>query len=83
MPVTGKVNVTPLEEKTVDEEPLVYANKQVWPINFSYAFVEIIVWVVDYNFKFYFFQEAKNAFKALLESANVESDWTWEQVIKI
>lgn len=26
------------------------------------------------------FQEAKNAFKALLESANVHSDWTWEQV---
>ncbi|KAL6289247.1 hypothetical protein ACE6H2_006757 [Prunus campanulata] len=47
-----EVNVTPSEEKTVDEEPLVYANKQ----------------------------EAKNAFKALLESANVHSDWTWKQV---
>ncbi|XXG75331.1 hypothetical protein AAC387_Pa07g3861 [Persea americana] len=55
MPVTGKVNVTPLEEKTVDEEPLVYASKQ----------------------------EAKNAFKALLESANVESDWTWEQAMRV
>ncbi|KAF3640417.1 Pre-mRNA-processing protein 40A [Capsicum annuum] len=28
-------------------------------------------------------QEAKNAFKALLESANVESDWTWEQTMRI
>lgn len=28
-------------------------------------------------------QEAKNAFKALLESANVESDWTWEQTMRV
>ncbi|XP_042506427.1 pre-mRNA-processing protein 40A-like isoform X2 [Macadamia integrifolia] len=55
MAVAGKTNVTPLEEKTVDEEPLVYANKQ----------------------------EAKNAFKALLESANVEYDWTWEQAMRV
>ncbi|KAK6938548.1 FF domain [Dillenia turbinata] len=48
--VAGKVNVTPLEEKAADDEPLVCANKQ-----------------------------AKNAFKSLLESANVESDWNWEQ----
>ncbi|KAK9166041.1 hypothetical protein Scep_001232 [Stephania cephalantha] len=27
--------------------------------------------------------EAKNAFKALLESANVESDWTWEQSMRV
>ncbi|XP_021819574.1 squamosa promoter-binding-like protein 12 [Prunus avium] len=47
-----EVNVTPSEEKTVDEEPLVFANKQ-----------------------------AKNAFTTLLESANVHSDWTWEQTI--
>lgn len=26
------------------------------------------------------FQEAKNAFKALLENSNVASDWTWDQV---
>ncbi|CAI8606206.1 unnamed protein product [Vicia faba] len=26
--------------------------------------------------------EAKNAFKALLESANVHSDWTWEQAMR-
>ncbi|XP_028796082.1 LOW QUALITY PROTEIN: pre-mRNA-processing protein 40A-like [Neltuma alba] len=26
--------------------------------------------------------EAKNAFKALLESANVQSDWTWEQTMR-
>ncbi|PKA60788.1 Pre-mRNA-processing protein 40A [Apostasia shenzhenica] len=55
MPATGKVNVIPVEEKTVDDEPLVYASKQ----------------------------EAKNAFKALLESANVESDWTWEQAMRV
>ncbi|GAV56638.1 WW domain-containing protein/FF domain-containing protein [Cephalotus follicularis] len=54
MAVAGKINVTPSEEKTVDDEPLVYANKQ----------------------------EAKNAFKALLESANVQSDWTWEQAMR-
>ncbi|PIA57043.1 hypothetical protein AQUCO_00600043v1 [Aquilegia coerulea] len=28
-------------------------------------------------------QEAKNAFKALLESANVESDWSWDQAMRI
>ncbi|GAB4853406.1 hypothetical protein Ancab_017584 [Ancistrocladus abbreviatus] len=27
--------------------------------------------------------EAKNAFKALLESANVASDWTWEQAMRV
>ncbi|KAM0951753.1 putative WW domain, FF domain, WW domain superfamily, FF domain superfamily protein [Dioscorea sansibarensis] len=27
--------------------------------------------------------EAKNAFKALLESANVESDWSWEQTMRV
>ncbi|KAF7850345.1 hypothetical protein BT93_L5602 [Corymbia citriodora subsp. variegata] len=27
-------------------------------------------------------QEAKNAFKALLESVNVQSDWTWEQTMR-
>ncbi|KAL6010577.1 hypothetical protein ACLOJK_001011 [Asimina triloba] len=54
MPVAGKINVTPVEEKVLDEEPLIYANKL----------------------------EAKNAFKALLESANVESDWTWEQAMR-
>ncbi|CAK7347390.1 unnamed protein product [Dovyalis caffra] len=51
---SGKPNATPLEEKTPDEEPLVFANKL----------------------------EAKNAFKALLESANVQSDWTWEQTMR-
>lgn len=28
-------------------------------------------------------QEAKEAFKSLLESANVESDWTWEQAMRL
>ncbi|XP_010273523.1 PREDICTED: pre-mRNA-processing protein 40A [Nelumbo nucifera] len=55
MAVAGKINITPVEEKTIDDEPLVYANKL----------------------------EAKNAFKALLESANVESDWTWEQAMRV
>ncbi|KAK6939748.1 WW domain [Dillenia turbinata] len=55
MAVAGKVNVTPLEEKAADDEPLVFANKQ----------------------------EAKNAFKSLLESANVESDWNWEQAMRV
>ncbi|WOK94974.1 pre-mRNA-processing protein 40A-like isoform X1 [Canna indica] len=55
MPVAGKISVTQFEEKTIDEEPLVYANKL----------------------------EAKNAFKALLESANVESDWSWEQAMRV
>ncbi|KAM7280753.1 hypothetical protein ACFE04_007887 [Oxalis oulophora] len=27
-------------------------------------------------------QEAKSAFKALLESANVQSDWSWEQTLR-
>ncbi|KAJ8773273.1 hypothetical protein K2173_028450 [Erythroxylum novogranatense] len=27
-------------------------------------------------------QEAKSAFKALLESANIRSDWTWEQTMR-
>ncbi|KAH6813457.1 hypothetical protein C2S51_022475 [Perilla frutescens var. frutescens] len=28
-------------------------------------------------------EEAKNAFKALLESANVGSDWTWDQAMRV
>lgn len=51
----GKVNMTPVEDKTVEDEPLSYASKQ----------------------------EAKNAFKALLESANVEADWNWEQAMRV
>ncbi|KHN17176.1 Pre-mRNA-processing factor 40 like A [Glycine soja] len=54
LPVVGKNNVTPPEEKTNDDETLVYANKL----------------------------EAKNAFKALLESVSVQSDWTWEQAMR-
>ncbi|OAY23068.1 pre-mRNA-processing protein 40A isoform X2 [Manihot esculenta] len=52
--VAGKSDPIPLEEKALDDEPLVFASKQ----------------------------EAKNAFKALLESANVQSDWTWEQTMR-
>ncbi|CAI9777197.1 unnamed protein product [Fraxinus pennsylvanica] len=55
MAVAGKINVTPVEERPLDDEPLAYANKQ----------------------------EAKNAFKALLESANVEADWSWEQAMRV
>ncbi|KAL1813993.1 pre-mRNA-processing protein 40A [Daucus carota subsp. sativus] len=51
----GKINSTPVEDKTVEDEPFLYANKQ----------------------------EAKNAFKALLESANVEADWNWEQAMRV
>ncbi|KAL2317863.1 hypothetical protein Fmac_031739 [Flemingia macrophylla] len=54
LPVVGKNNVIPTEEKTNEDETLVYANKL----------------------------EAKNAFKALLESVNVQSDWTWEQAMR-
>ncbi|KAI3460132.1 hypothetical protein Pfo_016795 [Paulownia fortunei] len=53
--VAGKMNATPVEEKTMDDEPIVYATKQ----------------------------EAKNAFKTLLESANVEADWTWDQAMRV
>ncbi|KAF2324233.1 hypothetical protein GH714_010960 [Hevea brasiliensis] len=52
MAVAGKSDANPLEEKTLDDEPLVFSNKL----------------------------EAKNAFKALLKAANVQSDWTWKQV---
>lgn len=55
MAAAGKVNVSESEDKTVDDEPLVFANKQ----------------------------EAKNAFKSLLESANVQSDWTWDQAMRL
>ncbi|XP_044489433.1 pre-mRNA-processing protein 40A-like [Mangifera indica] len=44
-----------LEEKTIEQEHLTYANKL----------------------------EAKNAFKALLESAHVGSDWTWDQAMRV
>ncbi|CAN0905788.1 Pre-mRNA-processing protein 40A [Linum grandiflorum] len=54
MTAAGKNIESPLEEKTLDDEPLVFANKQ----------------------------EAKSAFKALLESANVKSDSTWEQAMR-
>jgi len=55
MPTAGKINVTPLEDKTSEEEPVVYANKL----------------------------EAKNAFKSLLESANIEADSSWEQAMRV
>ncbi|GMH23206.1 hypothetical protein Nepgr_025049 [Nepenthes gracilis] len=55
MAVAGKVNVAQVEEKTIDDEPLVFSNKQ----------------------------EAKNAFKMLLESADVHSDWTWDQAMRV
>ncbi|KAJ0078058.1 hypothetical protein Patl1_37327 [Pistacia atlantica] len=53
--VTGEKVHDSLEEKTVEQEHLTYANKL----------------------------EAKNAFKALLESANVGSDWTWDQAMRV
>ncbi|KAG6793070.1 hypothetical protein POTOM_002254 [Populus tomentosa] len=53
--IDEKVNNVPLEEKAVNHEPLLYADKL----------------------------EAKNLFKALLESANVGSEWTWDQVMRV
>ncbi|KAK2968921.1 hypothetical protein RJ640_018613, partial [Escallonia rubra] len=50
-----KVNVTVVEEKTIEQEPLAYENKL----------------------------EAKNAFKTLMETANVGSDWTWDQAMRV
>ncbi|GAB2228280.1 hypothetical protein Droror1_Dr00010111 [Drosera rotundifolia] len=55
MAVAGKVNETQVDERTVDDEPLVFASKQ----------------------------DAKNAFKSLLESANVPADWTWDQAMRV
>ncbi|KAL6504305.1 hypothetical protein OROGR_026228 [Orobanche gracilis] len=55
MTVAGASNLTLVEEKTVDDEPIAYATKQ----------------------------EAKNVFKALLESANVEADWSWDQAMRV
>lgn len=52
---TPKANVTAVEDKTVDQEPLVYENKL----------------------------DAKNAFRALLETANIASDWTWDQAMRV
>lgn len=55
---TEEVNgadITTLQDKLIDEEPMPYANKQ----------------------------EAKAAFIALLESANVRSDSTWEQAMRV
>ncbi|XP_022763536.1 pre-mRNA-processing protein 40A-like isoform X2 [Durio zibethinus] len=52
--VSEKINNV-LEEKAIDQEPLIYASKH----------------------------EAKDAFKALLESANVGSDWTWDQAMRL
>ncbi|KAG6789691.1 hypothetical protein POTOM_005810 [Populus tomentosa] len=53
--IDEKVNNVPLEEKAVNHEPLLYADKL----------------------------EAKNLFKALLESANVGSEWTWDQAMRV
>ncbi|KAL6578467.1 hypothetical protein OROMI_010795 [Orobanche minor] len=55
MAVAGASNLSLVEEKTMDDEPIAYATKQ----------------------------EAKNAFKALLESANVEADWSWDQAMRV
>ncbi|KAL3580377.1 hypothetical protein D5086_018212 [Populus alba] len=52
--IDEKVNNVTLEEKSVNQDPLLYADKL----------------------------EAKNAFKALLESANVGSEWTWDQAMR-
>uniref|UniRef100_A0A2K1Z4Z7 Pre-mRNA-processing protein 40A-like n=1 Tax=Populus trichocarpa TaxID=3694 RepID=A0A2K1Z4Z7_POPTR len=53
--IDEKVNNVTLEEKSINQDPLLYADKL----------------------------EAKNAFKALLESANVGSEWTWDQAMRV
>ncbi|KAJ6716460.1 PRE-MRNA-PROCESSING PROTEIN 40B [Salix koriyanagi] len=53
--IDEKVNSVTLEEKSVNQDPSLYADKL----------------------------EAKNAFKALLESANVGSEWTWDQAMRV
>ncbi|XP_011002323.1 PREDICTED: pre-mRNA-processing protein 40A-like isoform X2 [Populus euphratica] len=53
--IDEKVNNVTLEEKSVNQDPLLYADKL----------------------------EEKNAFKALLESANVGSEWTWDQAMRV
>ncbi|CAK7330229.1 unnamed protein product [Dovyalis caffra] len=55
MVIDEKVNNVTLEEKSVNQEPLLYADKL----------------------------EAKNAFKALLETANIGSEWTWDQAMRV
>ncbi|KAE8008160.1 hypothetical protein FH972_004700 [Carpinus fangiana] len=50
-----KMTDSALVAKSIDPEPLIYANKL----------------------------EAKNAFKALLESTNVGSDWTWDRAMRV
>jgi hypothetical protein len=45
-----------------------------------YYLIFIIIMLIYFHLHVWYVQEAKNAFKALLESANVQSDWTWEQV---
>lgn len=52
MAVAGKVNVTPVEEKSVDDEPLVYANKQVYLRKFTSLFLSVIV-KHDDHFRFH------------------------------
>jgi hypothetical protein len=80
--------VTPSEEKTNDGETFIYANKLVRILYVMYnlllrnllgPYFIILLHHLYYCFTL-LFQEAKNAFKALLESVNVRSDWTWEQV---
>lgn len=70
------------EEKKAEQGPPVYENKLVIQTNtffFFFFFSSLIVSLFLFS-NFLFSQEAKNAFKALLESANVGSDWTWDQV---
>lgn len=93
MAVAGKVNETPLEEKAPEDEPVVYPSKQVGTQRLLSWAVDVLNCFYDYRFAplpaylsscvpfSYSIQEAKNAFKALLESVNVQSDWTWEQVL--
>lgn len=74
------VNVSVSGEKTVVQEPVVYENKLVSRRKRLLAFFLTFAWVHMIFFPPLFLKEARNAFKALLESANIGSDWTWDQV---
>lgn len=70
------------ETKAVEPEPLVYANKMVWESNTNILTLSLLMFLPGHQtFAICSFQEAKDAFKALLESVNVGSDWTWDRVV--
>lgn len=59
---------------------LVSANRYDWFL--VYEYISGLICLHRLKFTFYI-QEAMDVFKSLLKSANVRSDWTWEQVIQL